>query len=119
MPNEDQDKSESTVSLEDLDTALEGLLKSTGAEEVKTKLKEVMEPLAKGEPVAKGGQVYSGVQTPQGAQGGGGADFGDAGGLDDMMIGKMVEFGIPANLVAKFAAFYNEMDGEEEEGEID
>jgi hypothetical protein len=57
---------------------------------------------------------YSGRYDEDGKGGGGQAGGGDVGGLDDMMIAKMSDAGIPAGLIAEFAAF---MEGDEEEEE--
>lgn len=62
---------------------------------------------------------YSGRHDEDGKGGGGGAEASDIGGLDDMMIGKLTEAGIPADVIAEFGAFMSakQEEGEEEEEE--
>ncbi len=60
---------------------------------------------------------YSGRYDEDGKGGGGGADKGDVGGLDDMMIAKMSDAGIPPNIIGDFLAFMDGDDEEEEEKE--
>jgi hypothetical protein len=57
---------------------------------------------------------HSGHYDESGKVGGGLAGGGDIGGLDDMMIAKMSEAGVPAGLIADFAAF---MTGKQEDDE--
>jgi hypothetical protein len=60
---------------------------------------------------------YSGRYDEDGKGGGGGAESGDIGGLDDMMIGKLSEAGIPADVISAFSAFMSKEEEEEKESE--
>lgn len=62
----------------------------------------------------------SGRYDEKGKGGGGMAGSGDVGGLDDMMIAKMSDAGVPAGMIAEFSAFMagkQEDDEEDDEGE--
>lgn len=108
---------ETTVSEDALIASLDQLVKAAGAEGVVSKLK-------------KGGIVYSGFEDERGKQGGGGASASDAGGLEQMMIGKLVAGGMSQEMAAKATSDLmglinasglvgKQEDEEEEEGEED
>lgn len=67
-------------------------------------------------PLTKGGVENSGFEGLDGKQGGGQGSASDAGSIDNMMIAKMKAAGIPAGIVAKFAAFMQD-EGEDEDDE--
>jgi len=97
------------VTLEGLEASLQDLVKAAEATD-----------LAK----AYGGTSveWSGHSDERGKVSGGGAEASDMGGLDDMMIGKLIEAGLPADMVSEFAGFMaakqrNEEPEEEEEEE--
>lgn len=101
MANEHEGADEG-VTLEAMEKSLQDLLKAADATE-----------LAK----SYGGTnvEYSGRTDEDGKGGGGGAGYGEVGGLDDMMIGKMVSAGVPEGLVAEFSAFMSAKQEEPEE----
>lgn len=84
-------ETEETVSDDALLASLEQLVKAAGATETVNKLK-------------KGGIVYSGHEDERGHVGGGGASASDAGGLEQMMIGKLVANGLSQEMAAKAVA---------------
>jgi len=95
-----------TVTLEGIDMALADLVKAAEATD-----------LVKG-----GGDAnrveHSGHNDERGKVGGGRADYSDAGGLDNMMVGKMASAGIPADMIAEFGDFLaGKQKGDEEEDE--
>lgn len=77
-----------TVSEDALLASLDQLVKAAGAEDTVAKLK-------------KGGVVYSGFEDERGKVGGGGASGSDAGGIEEMMIGKLVAQGLSPEMAAK------------------
>lgn len=105
---------EPTVSEDALEASLGELLKAADAEDVVDQLN-------------KGGQVYSGFQDERGKKGGGGASSSDAGGLDNMMIGKLVAGGMEGEAAKAVvgslfgmlteAGMLGKQNGEEEEEE--
>lgn len=98
---------EGTVTVEGMSDALDQLVKATDALDV----------------LGKGGDAsnveHSGHNDERGKVGGGRADRSDAGGLDNMMVGKMAEAGIPVDMIADFSAFMSgkQSDDEDEEEE--
>jgi hypothetical protein len=76
------------VTLEGLDSALTDLVKAAEATDL-----------------VKGGLEHSGRVDEKGKGGGGHADYSDAGGLDNMMVGKMASAGVPADMIADFGEF--------------
>lgn len=81
MTKNNENEQEQSVTFDALDASLDDLLKAADAEGVRDKLHK-----------AYGGVSveHSGHTDERGAVGGGVADAGDMGGLDNMMIGKMV-----------------------------
>jgi hypothetical protein len=84
------ENNEPTIEESALDLSLDALLKAAGAEDTVDQLR-------------KGGQVYSGFNDERGKQGGGGASSSDAGGLDNMMIGKLIAKGMPEVMARQVA----------------
>lgn len=105
---------EQTIDETALDQSLEALLKAAGAEDTIEKLN-------------KGGQVYSGHYDERGKVGGGGASSSDAGGLETMMIGKLVAGGMDGKMATQVvgdmmgllsgSGFVGKQKGDEDEDE--
>lgn len=78
-----------------LQASLDQLIKAAGAESAVSQLK-------------KGGIVNSGFEDERGKQGGGQASQSDAGGIEEMMIGKMVAGGMSQDAAAALVGFMQE-----------
>lgn len=103
---------EAVIDMDGLEASLDDLLKAADASDVRDRLAKAV----RGEhPGSSGVSVAHSGRVDEDGQGGGGlADMGDAGGIDDLMIGKMIDAGIAAGTVADFVAY---MKGKQEEDE--
>lgn len=102
---------EPTLTEDALQASLDQLIKAAGAESAVSQLK-------------KGGIVNSGFEDERGKQGGGQASGSDAGGIEEMMIGKMVAGGMSQESAQALFGMMKEqgligrqVEGEEEEEE--
>jgi hypothetical protein len=95
------------VTVEGMQSALDDLVKAADATDVVSRLQK-----------GSGNNIeHSGHVDERGKVGGGRADYADAGGLDDMMVGKLAEAGIPADMIAAFSEFVGKASDEDEEEE--
>lgn len=108
---------EAAVDVDGLDASLDDLLKAADASDVRERLAKAV----RGEHPGSTGYnaVYSGRVDEDGKGGGGVASMSDAGTIDDLMIGKMIDAGVAASTVADFVAFMHGAQEEEEEEEED
>lgn len=105
---------EAVIDMDGLDASLDDLLKAADASDVRERLSKAVRgehPGSSGISIAHSGHVDEG-----GKAGGGLAGMDDAGGIDDLMIGKLIDAGIAAGTVADFVAY---MKGKQEEDEED
>lgn len=110
----EQQTQEPGTSMEGLDASLDDLMKAADADDLKEKLEKTYGTTHGGGSTSV---EHSGHQEPgKGQVGGGQADYGDAGGLDSMMIGKMREAGVPESTINGFVAY---MKGKQEDDEDD
>jgi hypothetical protein len=102
--NDETQGNEPEVSVDGLQKSLDELLEAADATELSK---------------AYGGVSveHSGRYDEDGKGGGGLAGAGDVGGLDDLMIAKMSDAGLPAGLIADFAAFMAKEDDDEDDDE--
>lgn len=113
--------SDAAVDIDGLDASLDDLLKAADASDVKERLAKAV----RGEHPGSSGYnaVYSGHTDEDGKKGGGVASMSDAGPLDDLMIGKMIDAGLSPATVADFVAYMKakaeDEDEEEDEDEDD
>jgi len=108
---------EQAVDVDGLDASLDDLMKAADASDVKDRLMKAV----RGEHPGSSGYnaVHSGRIDEDGEGGGGIAGMGDAGEIDDLMIGKMIDAGISAGTVANFVAYMTGEDEDEDEDEDD
>jgi hypothetical protein len=108
MKNDDQPQGteEQTVDAEALDKSLQDLLKAADTTD--------LSKAYGGTSVETTGHVDERGKTP-----GGMAGSGDIGGIDDMMIGKLSDAGVPSEVIAAFSAFMKKEKDDEDEGEDD
>jgi hypothetical protein len=104
-----------------MDEETQGTEPEIGLDGLQKSLDELVQVADATEQVSKGyGGVsveHSGRMDEDGKGGGGQAGSGDVGSLDNMMIAKMTEAGIPAGVISAFTAFLKKDDEEEEEEE--
>jgi hypothetical protein len=114
VKEEDRMSGEQTVTVDSLDASLDDLLKAADASDVKDKLEKAV----RGEHPGASSVNYetSGHYDEGGQAGGGVAGMDEAGSIDDLMIGKMIDAGVAAETVADFVAF---MRGAQEDDEDD
>jgi len=108
---------EAAVDLDGLDASLDDLLKAADASDVKDRLEKAVRGEHPGS--TNYNAVYSGRIDEDGKGGGGVASMSDAGSIDDLMIGKMIDAGVAAATVADFVAFMKAKADEDEEDEED
>lgn len=105
------------VDVDGLDASLDDLLKAADASDVRDRLAKAV----RGEHPGSTGYnaVHSGRVDEDGKGGGGIASMSDAGTIDDLMIGKMIDAGVAAATVADFVAFMTAKAEEEDEEDED
>lgn len=111
---------DAAIDMDGLDASLDDLLKAADSSDVKDRLEKAV----RGEHPGSSGYsvVHSGHVDESGKKGGGIADMGDAGSIDDLMIGKLIDAGVAAATVSDFVAYMKakqEDDEDEDEDEME